>query len=173
MQKQLELFKTDQDRPKIFRRDSYRTSFFSVVKIHEKAIVVTIGFIIVSLISFSLGVEKGKGLIKGQSENREEKNLYAQQSLKEKVLEVNPVRNTTQKANNKKAEYTIQVATFRTKTYAQKEVERLKKRGLQTLIIPRGEFVTVCVGNFSEKQEAKISLNQLKKIYRDCFIRRL
>jgi hypothetical protein len=167
MQKQLELFKTDQDRPKIFRGDSFRPSFFSVVKIHEKAILIAIGFIIVSLISFSLGVEKGKGLIKVQLENREEKNVYAQQSLKEKVLQVKDDKSEV------KAEYTIQVATFRTKTYAQKEAERLKKKGLETLIIPRGEFVTVCVGNFFERQEAKISLNQLKKIYHDCFIRRL
>ncbi|RKY29446.1 MAG: hypothetical protein DRP74_08825 [Candidatus Omnitrophota bacterium] len=186
MQKQLELFKTEQERRKIFRRDNFRPSFFSVVKIHEKAILIAIGLIIVSLISFSLGVEKGKRLIKVQLENREEKNVYAQQSLKEKILQVNPVRNIKQKADNKivfngvkddksevKAGYTIQVATFRTKTYAQKEAERLKKKGLETLIIPRGEFVTVCVGNFFERQEAKISLNQLKKTYHDCFIRRL
>jgi preprotein translocase subunit SecF len=166
-QLQLELFKTSRDRPKIYKADRHRPSFFSIVKIHEKAILIAIGFIIVSLVSFSLGVEKGKGLVKEQSENPQEKNLYAQQASKEKTSEKKADKSEV------KAGYTVQVATFRTETYAQKEADRLKKRGLETLIIPRGGYVTVCVGNFSGRKEAKISLNQLKKTYQDCFIRRL
>ncbi|MBU0549828.1 MAG: SPOR domain-containing protein, partial [Candidatus Omnitrophica bacterium] len=70
-------------------------------------------------------------------------------------------------------EYTIQVASFKTKTYAQKEAVRLEQKGIKALLMPRGNFVIVCVGNFSQKQEANTSLTELKKIYQDCFIRRL
>ncbi|MFH1338680.1 MAG: SPOR domain-containing protein [Candidatus Omnitrophota bacterium] len=177
-QLQLELFDTDRDKPKLFKADKYRPNFFSVVRIHEKAILIAIGIIVFSLVSFSLGVEEGKRLTERRTGNREEKNLYVQPSQEEKAGEEKADKSEgeaepVKKEKGLESKYTIQVATFKTETYAQKEAERLKKRGLEAVIVPRGNFVSVCVGNFSERQEANISLNQLKKTYNDCFVRRL
>lgn len=179
---QLELFKFDQDDSKISKREKYRPKFFSLVRVHEKAISMVIIFLIVSLVSFSLGVEKGKGLATKQPEQREEKKFFAELTKervdepKGRIAEDSTEEKQSLKEEEKKkdiSKYTVQVATFKTETYAQKEAERLKKKGHLALIVPSGTYLTVCVGNFSEKQKARISLNQLKETYRDCFIRRL
>lgn len=183
-QLQFELFETDAESQRSFRAHKYRPNFFSVVRAHEKAILIAIGIIITSLVSFSLGVEKGKGLAEKRAGSQEEKNLYAQRLEEEKADEERADKKeeshksegqaeTEEKEKPAESKYTIQVATFKMETYAQKEAERLKKRGLEAVIVPRGKFVSVCVGNFSERQKANISLNQLRKTYNDCFIRRL
>ncbi len=173
---QLELFKTQsQERNSQKRRESER-DFFAFIKLHEKAVSIAILVLITSIISFSLGVEKGKHIatIKKQdrvnpivSDNQPAINLHAQNKTVEKSNKI------VVSEKKKRTKYTIQVATFKTKTYAQREAERLKRKGLEALIIPVGKFMCVCVGNFSKKQEAKLALIRLKEIYQDCFIRRL
>lgn len=162
---QLELFKTQKfqfDRPK---KDRNHVNFFAFIKTHEKAMSIIIIFFIISLVSFSIGVEKGKRLtakaLLGKPRKVPESGRILNNPVKKPII---------QKHISK---YTIQVATFKTKTYAQKEAERLKKKGVDALIIPRGKHVIVCVGNFSKKQEAKVILSQLRKTYHDCFVRRL
>ena len=54
----------------------------------------------------------------------------------------------------------------------EKDIE-LKKKGLSTLVLPKGRFIVLCVGRFSDKQTAQPVLTELKKQYRDCFIRRI
>jgi cell division protein FtsN len=160
---QLELFKSKQYQLDSVKSDQYRQGFFGFIKIHEKAISITIALIIISLVSFSLGVEKGKRLTNRMQPKDEQ--IVLDKNISEKKPE--------EKKEDILNQYTIQVATFKTKAYAQKEAERLEGKGLEALVVPTGNFVCVCVGNFSEKQKATISLNQLKKSYRDCFIRRL
>ncbi|MFH1127974.1 MAG: SPOR domain-containing protein, partial [Candidatus Omnitrophota bacterium] len=69
--------------------------------------------------------------------------------------------------------YTIQVASYQTKKGAQKEAEIIKKKGLSVSVLSKGAYSILCVGNFKDKQKAKLVLVELKKRYRDCFIRRL
>lgn len=162
-QSQLELFKFKQYQSDKIKKSEYRRNFFGFIRIHEKTISVTIVFFIISLISFSLGVEKGKRLTSQIQRKNPEPMAVAGRLSEDKSKD------------DKKdiSEYTIQVASFKTRTYAQKEVKRLEKQGLQAEIIPRGRHVSVCVGNFPRKQDAKIPLNRLKQTYHDCFIRKL
>jgi len=69
--------------------------------------------------------------------------------------------------------YTVQVASFRTNSYAQKEVDLLKKRGYKAITLNKGEHIILCVGNFPEKEEAQALLSELSRYYKDCRIRRL
>jgi len=182
-QSQLELFKLQQYQSDIFNKDEYRPKFFTFIRLHEKAISITIIFFITWLISFSLGVERGKRLASVttqiEPENLRTKQTLMTERLKDKAGQIlltdhfSDGKLEDKEEKKEISKYTIQVATFKTKVYAQKEADRLKKKGLKTLIIPKGNYICVCVGNFSEKQEAKLTLNQLKKNYQDCFIRRL
>ena len=56
---------------------------------------------------------------------------------------------------------------------AQKEADSLKKRGFAPLILPKGTYTIVCIGNLSDQKTAKPLLSELKKRYQDCFMRRL
>ena len=168
-QTQLELFKFKHSAEE-FKRPRYRPNFFDFIRIYEKAISIIIVFFIVSLISFSLGVERGKRF-SGIANTKTDKIIAQQpQTPSDEIPAVSIQAEEKKDTSNK---YTVQVATFKTKNYAQKEANRLEKKGLQALIISKGKYVCVCVGRFSGKQEAKITLNQLKNTYQDCFIRRL
>jgi len=69
--------------------------------------------------------------------------------------------------------YTIQVATYNGKVSAQQELDILKKQGLMPVLRTSGKYIVLSVGNFPDQATAKSVLTQLKRKYRDCYIRRL
>lgn len=163
---QLELFKFKDQHFDKAKKTTYRSNFFDFIKIHEKATSILIVFFITALVSFSLGVEKGRRLSAQTKLKEPQGSVQTPVSLKEKTQ----AQSEISKDKNK---YTIQVATFKTTTYAKKEAARIEKTGLKALIVPRGHHVSVCVGSFSKKQDARLILTKLKKTYHDCFLRRL
>ena len=138
----------------------------------------TIVFLVVFLVAFSLGVERGKQSAQQprlSSWDTAELIAPPAEEKPEKLIEkqVQQTEALTEEAEKIAFQYTIQVASFKTETAARKEAERLSKRGIEARVMPRGDFVLVCVGNFFKREEAKIRIAELKKIYHDCFIRRL
>lgn len=69
--------------------------------------------------------------------------------------------------------YTIQVASFAQDSFAKKEETSLKMQGYKTLLKTSGQYRSLCVGSFNDKQEAEAILRKLRSQYHDCFIRRL
>ena len=140
---------------------------------YEKIIFIIIGFIITGIVFFTLGVEKGKesaALKLNAQFNMATKTQISrpvQTPIKE---EVSPVKLQQPSSSQN---YTIQIASYQTKTYAQKEAESLKKRGFASLVLPKGTYTIVCVGNFANEKTARPLLSELKKRYQDCFVRRL
>ena len=167
---QLELFKPSEARQRPAKKNLYHPKFFGWFKAYERAIIIIIAFLINSLVFYCLGVERGKGSIGGQPQPGADPVIAANPQQEDKQSK--PAQ-SQEAAPEAVKEYTIQVASFKTDTYARKEVKRLEKTGISASVIPRGNYVSVCVGKFSQKQEAKIILNSLKKTYRDCFIRKL
>ncbi|MCM8770429.1 MAG: SPOR domain-containing protein [Candidatus Omnitrophica bacterium] len=180
---------------------------------HEKIILFIIGLLTWGLVSFSLGVERGKkiGMRQVRSDNYDVA-MLKQETLKQNELPpMPPQTEKVQKSSLPEGQilvskiekikllpqqpkqisgieqknsiplqksqtgfvYTIQVASFKAKNEALKEVELLKKKGFDSVVLPKGKYLIVCVGNYPTKEEAKISLDKLKKKYQDCFIRRL
>jgi len=149
-------------------------TFWNYIRNYERVILVIIGFIITGVVSFSLGVEKGKRLAVLKSE------AYLDMAKSTHSINKQALKNTAQKQDISKSapkgtnrQYTVQVATFQTRTYAQKEAEVLRKKGFLPLVLPKGKYSILCVGNFSSQKTAKSLLSKLKQRYRDCFIRRL
>jgi hypothetical protein len=188
MHSQLELFaqpKTSFDLP------GSQNSFLARVQHHEKTVLLIVGFIVTGVISFSLGVEKGKGI----SAARAAVNFDIAQNQKIQIPVVKPaikppqtppprrilesklqpivVADKIKPAVIVQKSYTIQVASYQTNRSAKRETESLKKAGLTPLTLPKGKYIIVCVGNFADMQLAKPILTQLKRRYRDCFVRRL
>ena len=188
--KQLELF--SQVRGINFKGSPLkRPILFSRFLHYEKAIFIFIGALAIFIFGFSLGVEKGKKINKLFEINREKivnENITIPPSEKINVQQPTPkkITSTLNQDEKEKKErkvksgpteipkkYTIQVATFSNKNFAEKELTSLEKRGYTTFIIFKSGKNLVCVGNFLNKDNAKSSLVELKKRYQDCFIRNL
>jgi hypothetical protein len=161
--------------------------FLDYIWAYEKTVLIVICFIASGIISYALGVEKGKKLstvktnasldvaaVKTQKNNlpQEAATRLMERSQYQPVLQKGDLdKSPEQKA--KPQNYTIQLASYKTRTYAQKEAELLKKRGLAPQVMPKGKYIILCVGNFQDKQTAKTLLTEMQKRYAGCFLRRL
>ena len=195
---QLELFSRGREHIRIEPKTKFSDSFLAYIASYEKIILLVIGFIITGIISFCLGVEKGKTAasprINSQFDMAQESVLKTPPASKvQKENTSLPVNTETQTgliaragqgsafkkqiiepaAQKQPGGYTIQVASFQARDYAQRETEKLKKEGFYALILSKGSYSVVCVGNFADKVTAQSWLPKLKQSYRDCYLRRL
>ena len=182
---QFELF--SQSRSYNNQKKGPRRPFFTYIRGYEKVILIVIGFFATSLFSFSLGVEKGKKVVLARDnfmppvkkqtviEDKALNNVIPSVPKPEKqpVITGEEIVKQLPAPQNTGSAYTVQVASYKKKTEAQKEADTLKKKGFATLVLPKGNYHVLCVGNFSTKETAKQLVLRLQKRYRDCYIRRL
>lgn len=160
---------------------------------YEKTVLIIICFIVTSIVSFSLGVEKGKRQASlNLNVNLETASLKPavtnqKTDTKEKIESAGAARAnvTATRTDNKSPTmppqktspgvYTIQIASFKDKSRAEQEAARFEKKGLQSIILSKGQYTIVCVGRFPDKKSANPLLADLKKQkrYNDCYLRRL
>jgi cell division septation protein DedD len=152
---------------------------------YERTILVVIAFAVVNIISFCLGVERGKRLSQVTDGNirlevaavkttpptlntaqRKQEMPVAVRAQQPNIAEQPKIREYIQA-------YTIQLASYKAKATAQKEAQSLKNKGLSPLILVKGDYAILCVGSFANKDAAQPLLSQLKKHYQDCYLRRL
>lgn len=154
--------------------------FFNFLHRYEKRILIAIGVAVSCIIAFSWGVKRGKEVSSIKNEPRFD-------------LAINPVRNRLPKATvghlqrgisngvnpavrNNPVDtqgYTIQLASYKAKKFADTQAGRLKKKGLAPFVLKKGDYIILCVGRFSGKDEARNQLSKFKKDYKDCYLRRL
>lgn len=162
--------------------------FFGYFWKHEKIIIMIMGGLFVGVVSFSLGVERGKKLAMLTMNNQmtakytpaAPASLKTAVPVKTKQLITAPLaeqqkQDTGEKALPRDSElnYTIQLASYQIKTTAQKEAQALQKKGFSPVVLSKGKYTVLCVGRFANQNKAKIMLTELKKRYKDCLIRRL
>lgn len=176
---QLELFSHDPDSLRM-RNRLEENSFLRRLRRWEKTIFIIIGIIVTGIISFSLGVEKGKKIALLRSDYRAavpaQSTPVPQVKTKLQEPKETPAVLPSPKPQIKEyiQGYAIQLASYKTRSYAQREAEALKKRGLTPSILSKGSYVVLYVGNFSDKQTAQSALSKLRKRYSDCrIVRRL
>jgi len=195
-QKQQELF------DEFIIREKRKTRFFGAFKFkkplfpqhklnisvsYEALIIVLIGLVLTISIIFSLGVERGRNLefvkvsSKGEGMVAETKAEESRTQPAEKPVEVQkqpevkPQEEQVEKAIPAPSEeepFTIQVASFRTRALAEKELSRLENIGYSSDVFKKGKFFIVCVGNYSKKELAQQTLSDLRRVYADCYIRK-
>jgi len=170
---QLELFSQSKDLSDGIN-SRFNNQFLTRIRKYEKTVLIIIGVIITGIASFSFGVEKGKKLsgLKNSLPIATQSQESQKTIIKKEVTVSQPIL-VPAAACVEKQYYVIQVASFRIKALAQKEMELLKKKGFSPSVIAKGNYTILCVGNFSNKETAQPSLSELKKRYRDCYIRRL
>ncbi len=174
---QLELFSPQQKILRNARPSAQGKFIFGQVRNYEKTILAIVVLLITGIVSFSLGVEKGRGFVQktkpvsSQTQSDDDTLVTPRVPLQPKIEK----KETIKPAPPRDAlrYYTIQLASYQNKTSAQKEAETLKKKGFLPLVFSKGKYTVVCTGNFPDKKNALSLLPELKKKYRDCFIRRL
>ncbi|MBU0547849.1 MAG: SPOR domain-containing protein [Candidatus Omnitrophica bacterium] len=139
---QSELFTQSQNSGQ-YKPRTYGNQFFTRIRGYEKILLLIMGLVLLSVISFSLGVEKGKRVV------------------------------LTSNNNIEPASYTIQVGAFKNRNLALHQAQLLAKKGLAPLAFAKGNYIILCVGKFSNQERAQPLLTQLQKTYAGCRIRRL
>ncbi len=137
----------------------FRLSKVALSLSYENIFLLTIGLIMLLIVCYSLGVEKGKRFVQLKSEE-----IAIEQEQAQELPAVE-----TEEPKQKKTY--IQVASFRSEKYARKEIERLKNKGYQSYLTQWGKFQVVCVGNYQDRKAAAEDLRKLKQIYGDCYVR--
>lgn len=181
---QLELFSETNNTAK--ENSSCHNVFAGCLRGHEKAVILVICFILTSVISFTLGMEKGKrNAARAQNfrpDLADKLNEFATQGQSaktpapsQKQIITTPAKNISQPAESEEnlSGYTIQLASYKSKTTAQKEAKKLQNSGHKTVVLSKGNYIIVCVGAFANKNIATTQLSKLKKTYHDSFVRRL
>ena len=120
-----------------------KNPFFLRIRGYEKVMLLIMSLVLTSIIFFSLGVEKGK--------------------------RIGWVKNNTIDQPG----YTIQVATFKNKQLALAEAKWLLREGLTPMAFAKRDYIILCVGKFSNQENAQPLLIQLQRTYAGCRIRRL
>lgn len=196
---QFELFPSDNRQPD--KKNEQRFLLTKLTLPIENVIVLGVIIIMSMVISFSIGVEKGKRNISSIRKVKPEKSVKIEEKkpiIQEKIVvenagltiaplnnniinkeekkpHIKPAIDITETEKKKKVDkiYTIQVASFKKEKYAQKEAMDLKKEGYEIFVLPKGNYSIVCVGKFAQKREAKIFSRKLKNKYKDCILRSL
>lgn len=185
-QSQFELFPAAASRPYETKKG---TGFFisSLTLPLETMMVASIFLIMLMVVMFSLGVERGKKIAMGTRAVRAKAvpSAPAPAPAQAGTAVVPAAAPAAVPSNNLPAPhketvendgpggYTIQVASYAQESAAQREAGNLNKKGYKTLVMNKGKFTILCVGKFGEKSEAQSFSKELRKKYRDCLVRSL
>jgi len=145
---------------------------------YEVLIIVLIGAVLAVSVVFSLGVERGRNLSGKDIAIEEIETPATVEPVSVQVAEapepatqaapvnVEPPKPAAQKP------YTIQVASYKAKDMADKELSRLRSAGYSAEVIKKGNYFILCVGSFESKDSAKKVLSEMQKKYKGCYTRK-
>jgi cell division protein FtsN len=149
----------------------------------------------IALFSFSLGVERGRT---AAAQSLDEKVTAAwnvggrrlavvpavPQAVKPAAKSVLPHTTVVAKTNFAKTvpvtavvsstanRWTVQVATYKSESYAQQEALGLKNKGFDTFIIKSKDFYLVCVGHLASQGQADSFFQKIQAKYKGSQVRR-
>lgn len=158
----------------------------------KKVICLVIVFIVFSVISYSLGVERGKKLISFNTAApaipikiapaQRIFPMVAKENLKDTAIKEAMSSNFSNKSkdinpkilkNLNKTGYTIQVASIEKINNIKGMISKLKNKGFSAYTMAKGKYSIICIGRFRAKEEALSYLQKVKSDYPDSMIKRL
>lgn len=172
-----------------FKKPLFPQHRLNIAISYEALIIILIGLILIISVIFSLGVERGRNLefteapykdaqpaTETTAEEEEiqplEKPVDIQKQPEAKPKEQEIAKAVALESAYGEKPFTIQVATYKTRALADKESLRLKNIGYPSDVIKKKELFIVCVGSYAKKELAQQTLKDLKKMYKDCYVRR-
>ncbi len=186
---QKELFEFEKPKKSFpdFGRIFTRTNFAIAVTM-ERLIFISIGIIMLVVIVYALGIEKGKSLGKlsaiAVSKPLEkvapsaivtgEVKTTAQVKV---VPQPMPIKAQAIQTETKIPEpgkpYTIVAVTFMRKDTAAQEMNHLKKEGFDAFVVQSDSYFLVCIGSYADKEsvQSKKSLGKVRQFYKDAYFK--
>jgi len=168
--------------------------FLSFKVAYEDLIFAGLGLILILLVGFCLGVERGKRLA-GQANRTESQfssiaaagqgGIESEKPVwtvgKTETLRESPIPVATSghphleraKGIKSKGTYAIQLASYVGLQSAEAERQRLIQKGIPCEVVKRGRYYVVRAIGFSSRDEAEQALASLRKVYRDALIREM
>ncbi|MFA5069533.1 MAG: SPOR domain-containing protein [Candidatus Omnitrophota bacterium] len=156
---------------------------FSINLCLEHITFVFIGFIILSAIVFSIGVEKGKLLPSMRMETRQAPGLDDKCEHGEREDLIEPVQEGVKareditlpigSALEEAFSFTIQIASYAREDTASKQASKLNVQGNEAFVLKKGNYYIVCVGKFKDKSSADMQAKKVRRIYADCIPRKI
>lgn len=174
-----------------------------VVFSHQSVMIIFICVLISLIASFTLGVEKGKLIVKNTiavngPEAKATETAASAIALNSEKIQKLSAEKTTPIANDvltgksapkntqtqdqvvpektettPKSGFAIQVASVKTESSAKNLAESLNKKGFASFTKSSGKYIVVLAGNFTNREEAQVRLKELKKTFTDCFIKKI
>ncbi|MFA6078479.1 MAG: SPOR domain-containing protein [Candidatus Omnitrophota bacterium] len=153
---------------------------FAIILNLEKTVFVSIGIIMLLVVIYALGVERGKTvsrkIARPAAAPVRQPIPVKQQAVAAPVITPAPVALVTKPAPavvaaDPSKPYTIVAATFTRKEWADQEAERLKRSGFEAFATPSEPYFIVCIGAFVNKDAAKPVLNKVRRSYKDAYTR--
>jgi septal ring-binding cell division protein DamX len=150
----------------------------------ESLVILAILGIMVALFSFSLGVERGKGLAAQALDERVSAawNVGARTMAVPVAVPAAPLAGMAPVTRNVPEQrpagyglgnrYTLRLATYGNEEYARQDALLLKAKSFQSFLIKNGRYWLLCVGNFANKESAVVLLRKLPGQYRLSQVRR-
>jgi hypothetical protein len=145
----------------------------------ESLVILAILGIMVSLFSFSLGVERGKRIA---AQTLDERVSAAWNVPARAVAVAAPVQASVVGAPRVVTNhgfvlglgtrFTLQAASYGNEEYARHDALLLKAKGFQSFLIKSGKYWLLCIGNFNNKEYASNFLRKLPDEYRSSQVRR-
>lgn len=134
---------------------------------YENLALFFIVLIMVVVIFFSLGVERGKGIAV--------KNMRARTttSAGEAADEKTPTDAGKKSADIAFKPYTIQIMAVKKMEEAKQETARLNSMGYRTFIIQSNAWYHICTGRYASTAELNNDLAAIKQKYPNCYIRKI
>lgn len=159
---------------------------FSLTLTSERIIFLGIGMVMLMVLVYALGVERGKSAVRAQTVAAQAgaavgRGIVIKQPAaivpparpeipkppKINIPEVKPV--ALPQATGKR--YTIVAAAFSNNGNAAAVVNQLKREGLEAYVAPSGTYFQVCVGSYEKKEAAQPVLNKVKRLYKDAYVK--
>ena len=142
----------------------------------ERVIFISIGIIMLMVIVYAMGVEKGKSVDKVSivsSAKVQPERLSQSQPVKAQVLIAKPIAPAPESIRDVGKPYTIVAVTFTRKDTAAQEVNYLKKEGFDATVVQSDSYLLVCIGAYPDKNssQSKMALSKVRKIHKDAYFK--
>jgi len=133
--------------------------------------VVAISALILYVLVFSFGVEKGKEMALNEIKAEKAKKMKMAEELQTVQVGVEPPLPAAAPApvavpkpapSVLTGKYTIQLITFTSRPRAEEEVKKLKSKGQRAFVLPSGKFFLICIDAFEEMKDAREKLAELQ-----------
>ncbi|MBU1122435.1 MAG: SPOR domain-containing protein [Candidatus Omnitrophota bacterium] len=181
-ERQLHLFGFDEGSRDIKRRNIVSLSL-------DTFILLLIVVVLLFVLAFSLGVERGRKIVSNKLADEDKFKIDAvdlsqdrlsldsaeskEGDLRKDKVEAAKDTEVDKETKEETKNYIIQIATYLKENIALEEAKKLKDNGHEVLVSKKGEFTVLFVGSFKNREQAQVTMQSLRKRYKDCFIRRL